>query len=229
MAGIPVRAEVLVIDAESRDGTVALARRCGARVIVRPWSGFVDARRFALEAAATPWTFMLDADEVLDDELRDAVLGATPGCDVAAFRVARTTWFCGRPIRGLGWSDERLVRLVRTAAARVTAHPVVGGAAQVHERLDVDGTIVDLPGTLRHDSYPTLAAYRRKFVAYTSLEASGVDGGVPQVLLAVARALVRGPYLFVVRGGWRDGWRVAFLSAASAAYPVAVAWKAWRR
>jgi glycosyltransferase involved in cell wall biosynthesis len=36
--------EILVIDAESTDGTPELARKAGARVITRPWSGFREQR-----------------------------------------------------------------------------------------------------------------------------------------------------------------------------------------
>jgi hypothetical protein len=51
--------------------------------------------------------------------------------------------------------------------------------------------------------------------------------------LGVARtfaiALVRVPWLFLRRGGWRDGWRGGFIALASAFYPVVVHLKALRR
>ncbi len=215
-----------MIDAESEDGTAELARARGADVVVRPWRGFVDARRFALGQVRTPWTFMLDADESLDPVLRAAILAAAPPPGVAGYAVRRATYFCGRPISGCGWGDERILRLVRTEAARVVARPAAGGASELHERLEVRGVVDELPGRLVHASYPTLASYRAKFARYTAIEAAGLTPSASALAAATARALVRAPWLFVARGGWRDGWRGAYIAGASAAYPAVVRWKA---
>jgi hypothetical protein len=197
-------------------------------VVVRPWAGFVAARRFALSLVQTSWTLMLDADERLDQPLRDAISAAEAhGFD--GYRMRRTTYFCGRPVRGAGWGDERLLRLFRTGAAHLVAMPAAGGSAELHERWIVAGAVGDLAGTLHHDSYPTLASYRAKFARYTSLEAQGLRATPLDGARAVVRAAARVPWLFVVRGGWRDGWRGAYVSAASAFYPAVVTLKALRR
>jgi glycosyltransferase involved in cell wall biosynthesis len=229
LASIPAGAAVLVIDAESEDGTAALARARGAEVVVRPWRGFADARRFALSRARTAWTFMLDADEALDPALRAALLAASPPPGVTGFAVRRTTYFCGRPIAGCGWGDERILRLVRTARARIVARPAAGGNSELHERLEVDGVVDTLGGRLLHDSYPSLEAYQEKFARYTALEAAGLAPSGAALAAALATALARAPWLFFVRGGWRDGWRGAYIAGASALYPAAARWKAFAR
>ncbi len=220
---------MLVIDAQSTDATVALARDFGADVVVRPWAGFVATRRFALAQVRTPWTFMLDADEALDAEATAALHGAAPGPETEGFTLARATYFCGRPMRGAPWGGETPLRLFRTGAARLEAHPAGGGAADIHESWSVAGERQRLAGVLHHHSYPTLAAYREKFARYTSLEAGATRGSWPRLARAAARAIARIPWLFILRGGWRDGWRGAFVVAASAFYPVCVAFKALRR
>jgi hypothetical protein len=171
---------------------------------------------------------MLDADEWLDAELQAAILAASPGSSVAGYALRRTTYFCARPIRGAGWGDERLVRLFRTHDAVLAARPAAGGDADLHEAWTVAGEVGTLDGTLHHDSYPTIASYRAKFACYTTIEARGVRAGSFRLAMAAARAALRGPWLFLGRGGWRDGWRGAYVCAGSALYPVAVAWKALR-
>ncbi len=228
LASVPAGAAALVIDAESSDDTVALARERGARVVVRPWPGFVAARRAALALVGTEWTFMLDADEALENGLGRALAAVRPAGDVDAYAVRRTTFFCGRPIRHGPWGGDAPVRFFRTNRASVVAEPVAGGAAEVHERWIVPGRIDVLDGTLAHFSYPTVDAYRSKFARYTSLEARGVRGSPGAVVRALGVATLRAPWYLVVKGGWRDGWRGGFVSVASAAYPVAVAWKALR-
>ncbi|MGH7728194.1 MAG: glycosyltransferase, partial [Vulcanimicrobiaceae bacterium] len=105
LAGVPPQIRRLVVDAESTDRTVAVARAAGAEVIVRPWPGFVAARREALAFVQTPWTLMLDADERLDSALAAAILAADGAS--AGYRMRRTTFFCGRAIVGCGWGEER--------------------------------------------------------------------------------------------------------------------------
>ncbi len=227
LAALPPGAGALVYDAQSGDATVALARAAGARAIVAPWCGFVAARRAALAAVTTPWTFMLDADERLDATALVA-LGLVPDDGPDGYAIARATRFCGRTMRGCGWGDDAPLRLFRTAAATLEAHPVAGGTAELHETWHVAGSAGRLAGTLEHDSYPTLRDYGRKFARYTAIEAAGIPGSPGRVVRAAARAVVRAPWLYLGRGGWRDGWRGAFVAAASAAYPVVVAWRALR-
>jgi glycosyltransferase involved in cell wall biosynthesis len=229
LASIPRASSVLVLDAQSDDETVTVARTAGATVIVRPWEGFVCARRFALEQVRTPWTFMLDADEVLDECLREAVLAAPPSAAIEGFLMKRTTFLCGCPIRGAGWGDESLLRLFRTARARLQACPAGGGTAELHEQWHVDGGVESLPGLLLHDSYPSIASYWKKFDRYTSIEARALPMRLGGVLRAAGIAPLRCLWLFLGRAGYRDGWRGAFVSLGSAMYPMIVAWKAWRR
>jgi glycosyltransferase involved in cell wall biosynthesis len=229
LASVPAGAVSLVIDAESADATVELARARGARIIVRPWDGFVATRRFALEQVRTEWTFMLDADEALDHALGTAILTAQPGDATDAYAIRRATFFCGRPMRHGAWGSDTPVRLFRTSRATLLASPAAGGEAEIHERWRVPGRVERLGGELLHYSYPTLASYREKFGRYTSLEARGLRATAVSFAGAAALAVLRAPWLLVVRGGWRDGWRGAFVALASAAYPAVVAWKAFRR
>ena len=210
------------------DATVALAVARGADVIVRPWPGFVAARRDALARVRTPWTFMLDADEALDAELAAALHANEPQPGTDGYAVPRTTYFCGRAIRGGAWGSERPLRLFRTRAATVEAHPAGGGTAELHEAWRVRGRIETIAGTLHHHSYPNLAAYRAKYKRYTALEARGLRPSYLGLAVSVLSAFARAPWLFTVRGGWRDGWRGAYIAVSSAGYPAVVAWKALR-
>lgn len=56
--------DLLVVDTGSTDGTVALAKRLGARVLAFPWrDDFAAARNAAIDAAAGDMILFLDADE----------------------------------------------------------------------------------------------------------------------------------------------------------------------
>jgi glycosyltransferase involved in cell wall biosynthesis len=216
---------VFVLDAASADGTVEIARALGAAVEVREWRGFVDARRYALERVGTRYAFMLDADEVLSDGLREALERRLDAYD--GYRVRRVTMLAGRAVRAAGWSTERLVRCFRTDRARIVADSV-GGAADLHERWIVDGTVGDLPGMIVHDSYPSIASYHEKFARYIAIEAAAVAPSRWTLGLAVALLPARLAWLWLRYQGWRDGWRGAFVAWHSARYPLAVQWRAMR-
>jgi glycosyltransferase involved in cell wall biosynthesis len=78
----PLGAEIVVIDAGSKDDTVAIARSFGATVIDNPWPGFGPQRRFGEERCTHDFIFSLDADEVLTpeiaEEIRDKFLAGAP-------------------------------------------------------------------------------------------------------------------------------------------------------
>jgi (heptosyl)LPS beta-1,4-glucosyltransferase len=211
-----------VLDAGSRDHTVAFARGAGARVIQREWTDYVDARRFALSEVQTPWTLMIDADEALDDVARDAMVSASPESD--AYRLKRTTYFCGKPMRI--WRDEPLLRLFRTDRATLEAHPAASSTAQLHEAWSCNGRVGDLPGTLLHYSYPDLRSYQKKYDRYTAEEAENMKGSLLRLLVASGASLGRLGWLLVARGGLLDGPRGWYVAYRSAMYPAVAARKA---
>lgn len=88
--------EVVVADTGSVDGTAALAKAAGARVVHVPWADdFAAARNAALEAAGADWHVIIDADETIAGggrELQD-LHGVSPGrvmavSVVSSFRLA---------------------------------------------------------------------------------------------------------------------------------------------
>ena len=214
-----------MLDAGSRDHTVQFARGAGARVVQRQWTDFVDARRFALTQVETPWALMIDADEALDDVLCDAILEASEDAD--CYRVKRTTYFCGKPMRI--WRNERLVRLFRTDRVILEAHPAAAKAAPLHEAWSCDGRIADLGGTLLHYSYPDVASYRTKYDRYTALEAQNMTRSPLGLLAAACASVLRVSWLLFGRGAILDGPRGWYVAYRSATYQAVAARKAlWR-
>ncbi len=225
LTSLPRGVKLLVLDACSDDHTVQFARAAGATVVQREWTDFVEARRFALAQVETPWTLMLDADEALDDVLRDAIVAAFPERD--GYRMKRTTYFCGKPMRI--WRDEPLLRLFRTDRVTLSAHPAAAGFAPVHEAWSSGGELGDLAGTLLHYSYPDVATYRQKYDLYTELEAQNIRGAAGASLLACAAAVPRLTWLLLARGALLDGPRGWYVAYRSALYPAVAAWKALLR
>ena len=92
--------EIIVVDSESTDRTTEIARQFTAKVIVRPWPGYIAQKNFAAEQASHDWIFSLDADERVTPELAAEVTAALAGQPRAAgYRVPRVTFHLGRWMR----------------------------------------------------------------------------------------------------------------------------------
>ena len=224
LEALPRGMPVLVLDAESTDATQRIARDSGATLLIRRWTDFVDARRFALAQVTTPWAFAVDADEAFDERLRTALAEASE--DLDAYLVRRDTAFAGQPLRM--WRGERLLRCFRVAAVRVEAFPAAGGDAALHERYVCDGKVGELAGCLEHDSYADRREYRRKFARYTEIEARGLPSSFARLARESSLIPWRMLKFGLVRGAVLDGPRGWYVMWWSALYPAVVAWRAWR-
>ena len=70
--------EIIVVDAESKDKTVDIARGFTGKIYLEPWEGFAEAKAFGATKAAHPWILWLDADERVTPELSEEIQSTTP-------------------------------------------------------------------------------------------------------------------------------------------------------
>ena len=201
LGSAPFAAEIVVVDSGSRDDTVEIARRCGARVVVQPWLGFGPQKNFAVAQAAHDWVLCLDADERVTPELDASIRSALAGAPAAAaFAIARRNRFLGRWLRhGEGYPDW-IVRLFDRRRAHWTDDPV-------HENVVVDGPVARLAGDLLHASAESLDAYVAKQNRYTTLQAAAMHARGERVgaVRLVGSPLARFLRFYVVRLGFLDG------------------------
>ncbi len=217
--------EVVVVDAESVDGTREIAERLGAKVFCRPWEGFAAAKTFAVAQTANAWILWLDADERVTEELASEIVTLVHAAPPeSAFAVARRAYFLGRWIRHCGWYPGYVVRLFRKEKARFAA-------PRVHEHLTVDGPAGRLRHDLLHYTDETLYHYLKKLNRYTTLAAG--DRAEQGKKFRLSDLLVRPPLTFLrmylLRLGFLDGRHGLVLSLHSAAYVFVKYAKLWER
>ena len=113
--------EIVVVDSESTDATVEIARRYTSKVLVRPWPGYVAQKNRAADEASHDWILSLDADERVSPALAAEIQAlvreepAAPG-----YRVPRVTFHLGRWIRSTDWYPDYQLRLYDRRRARWT-------------------------------------------------------------------------------------------------------------
>ena len=196
--------EVLVVDSGSTDGSQQIcAGHANCRVIEQPFLGYGRQKRFGVEQARHDWILSVDADEFPDREMQGATrkLLQDGFGDRAGYYLSRRLSFLGREFRHGKESGHRILRLFDRRKGNYTA-------AVVHEKVEVTGTVDDLPGRLIHKSYRDLDDYFRKFNQYTSLMAKQMhDAGKRTGRLGI---VLRPPWVFfqyyLLRGNFLNGF-----------------------
>jgi glycosyltransferase involved in cell wall biosynthesis len=238
LASLAFADEIIVVDSQSTDDTVQIAREFTDRVFVRDWPGYVAQKNFAAEQASHDWIFSLDADErvsaPLADEIRGVLGQGTPGPDattsgaevarptlpsttsgaeVAGYRVPRVTFHLGRWLRSTDWYPDHQLRLYHRRRARWTGR-------LVHESVAVDGAVAYLSGELLHYAYRDISHHWQAMDRYTTLAArqmfeDGRRAGWWDLALHPPAAFLRN---YLLRGGFRDGIPGLIVSAMNARY-----------
>lgn len=205
--------EVLVLDSNSSDDTVALAEAAGARVVRTDWPGYGPqvARGFGL--ARGDWVLSLDADERIDAALREEVLAAVRSGEHAGYRIPRLSEFCGRFIHHGGWRPDHTLRLGRRAVSGFTDH-------FLHAHMTVEGSVGELRASLIHYSYPDMHDVLEKLDRYSSGHARDMLARGKSASLS--KAVVHGLFAFfrtyVLRLGFLDGRHGLMLAIYNAEY-----------
>ncbi len=160
--------QVVVVDSQSTDRTLAVARRGGAQVFTRPWPGFTAQRNFAVSKCRHDWVLSVDADERVDACLAREIgrlMEAGPDCD--GYRVPEVNLYCGRWLRRAGiYPSTHLILFNRRRGRFESAR------ADVHEKVEV-ARVGFLKGHLVHWAYPNAELLMEKLNRYTDLEARG--------------------------------------------------------
>ncbi len=215
--------DVVVVDAESRDDTAAIARRFTPRVVVREWPGYVAQKNFAAEQACHDWILSLDADErvtpALAEEIR-RVLVSTPA--EAGFRLPRASFYLGRWIRSTDWYPDFQLRLYDRRRARWEGR-------YVHESVKADGPVGTLRGEVLHYPYRDIADHVQRIDRYTTLAARQASERGKRA--SIADVAVRPPLAFlrnyVLRLGIRDGQAGLVVSLLNSYYVLLKFAKLW--
>ncbi len=228
LAGVAFADEiVVVVDAKSRDGSEAVARRLASRVERRPYAGDVAQKSHAVSLAKHDWIFVLDPDEVVTPALAAAieqVLVDAAASDVEGYEVNRATFHLGRWIRHGDFYPDWKLRLFRRSCGRYAGR-------DPHGRIEVDGPVARLPGELEHYSYRDLADQIARIQFFSSeaaaaLERDGVRFRLRDLVLRPPARFLRS---YLLRTGFRDGVPGFVIAGASAFYVFLKYAKLWER
>ena len=197
--------EVIVVDANSNDASRDIARAFGAKVKINPWPGYTKQRNYGLNHCSHPWVLSVDSDEVVMPELVQEIqqvltlpLRQAP----RAYQIPERVRFFQRWLRYGGIYPGYHVTLFQRRYGSY-GH----GPADVHEGVQIKGSVGKLNGFKLHHAYPCFRLALRKLNCYTTLEAKGrwANGHRPSIYGLLWRPMERFIKNYFLKLGFLDG------------------------
>ncbi len=185
--------EVYVIDSQSTDDTVEMARSHGAQVVQFHYAGgWPKKRQWAMNTLpiAYDWILLLDADEVLTPELAEEIRAAIQNSVIDGYFILLRTQFLGRILRhgdvGL-WKMSLFRRGKGKFECRLKDQDASMADMEIHEHVVIDGATAKLGNSLIHRNVESLSRYIRKHDEYSNWESrvllqDGDDSELPPSL-----------------------------------------------
>ena len=169
--------EVYVIDSNSSDATVEVARSFGAKVVQFHYQGgWPKKRQWAIDTLplAFDWVLLVDADEALTPELAEEIRKAILQPDFNGYYIELQMYFLGRRLRHSGANFYKL-SLFRRGKGRYECRLRDQDSSmcdmEVHEHVVVDGKTAKLKNPLLHHNVESLSRYIQKHDEYSNWEA----------------------------------------------------------
>jgi len=174
--------EVVVVDMESSDGTLAIAESFGAKVFTHKPVGYVEpARNFAVSKATGDWILILDADEEIPRTLlaRLRKIAEKPSADY--FRIPRKNIVFGKWLKHSRWWPDYNIRFFKKG--------IVSWNEVIHAVPMTRGEGADLPEkeelAIIHHHYDSIGQYLERMNRYTDIQ---------------SKILIKARYRFI----WKD-------------------------
>lgn len=244
--------QVFVLDSQSTDETGTLAESLGAQVVQFRYSGgWPKKRNWGLEhlPIRNRWVLLLDADERVSPKLHDEMRRAISSEQHDGYYIRWKFYFLGRWMKH-SWSHGWMMRLFRHGKGQYEDLGMRGEGgwdAEVHENVVVDGLCGSLEEHLDHNSNEDLFFWIKKQNEFSTWNAvrrkAQLSEAIPFSLLlskdpvkkrrALKAIFLRLPfkpalmfiYLYILKGGFRDGPAGYYFCALRAAHELNVSAK----
>jgi glycosyltransferase involved in cell wall biosynthesis len=206
--------EILLYDSGSSDDSVQIAKAYGAVIARGPWEGYGRNRYKASQLAKYDWILMIDTDEVLDEELKEAILHVDLKEEQLVYNVRYKNFFGTKEMKFGEWGNDSHIRMANRKKVQIDQEIV-------HEKLFLQPglRIKTLDGYINHYTVNDSIDYARKVMEYASLSADkyksqGRHATFIKIYFAPAFAFIQ--YYFF-KMGFRDGWK-GFVCAGMTAW-----------
>lgn len=220
--------EIVVVDMESSDKTVKIAKENGAEVYQHKNVNYVEpARNFAISKAKFEWVLILDADEVIPKTLSKKLVELSSKSEADYYRIPRKNMVLGKWMRHSRWWPDYNIRFFRKG--------YVSWNETIHSVPVTTGVGLDIPDNedfaITHYHYQSIEEYINKMNRYSSLQADNLlESGYEFTKSDVIKKPVNeflSRYFF--GEGYRDGFHGFAMCTLQAFSEFVVYLKIWQK
>ena len=206
--------EILVVDSFSSDDTVAIAKKYTDRVLEHEYENSAAQKNWTIPQATHNWILLVDADERVTPDLQKEIQDLLSGdLTHGGYWIRRDNYFMGKHVKHGGMAGDKVIRLFTKSAKYQKRN--------VHAEVIIDGTIGELTGKLKHNSYKSLEHYLNKIHRYTKWSAMDKDAATGTIGLyhIIIKPGFKFFQFFILKMGFLDGF-VGLVLASLSAYTV---------
>ena len=215
--------EILVIDDNSTDETVNIAKKLNCTVITHPLkNNFSEQRNFALQEAKGDFVFFLDADERVSDALCQEIISSVSlNSQYEGFYLKRRDFMWGKELKFGETGNIKLLRLGRKGAGRWEGN--------VHERWVMQGGTAEMSSSIQHFPHQTISEFLAEINFYTSIRAKELFKEGVRVSWLSILVYTKGKFLvnFVLKRGFLDGIPGLIMAMMMSLHSFLVRGKLW--
>lgn len=229
--------EIVLVDAQSDDNTLEIAKKNKAKIITVPSStDYASSRNSGQKAASGDWLLYVDADERITAKLKKEIISvinsplpAPPKLSgegrsiINSYKIPRQNIMLGRWLKHGGFWPDYVHRLFYKQA-------LVKWTGTLHESPTVKGGVGLLANPIKHYTARSIKGALAKSARWITIEAQLLkQANVANVhwwkpIKAFVKQFLQ---VFVIKQGWKDGLRGFILAYIQAFHQMAVLVRLW--
>lgn len=215
--------EIIIVDAESEDKTVELARQFTDKIFIKKWEGFVPQKKYALSLTNNEWILSLDADERVSPELKGEIKNINLN-GIDGFFIKRKNYLFEKEITSCGWDKDYQLRLFKKSKVELPER-------LVHEGFKINGKTVYLSNVIHHHTFSSLHNYLIKVNSYTTLRAKEIYKSKKKVtaLTIFTHAFSAFVRYYISLKGFKDGMHGLIISFINSVSTMLIYVKIWEK
>ena len=195
--------DVVVLDNGSTDRTREIVAASGARLVIDEWRGYGKTKNAAGVHAKYDWILSLDADEELDDELKNSLRELPLQNENKVYRIRFKNYLATKHLRFGEWGNDKHIRIFNR-------NKISWDEQAVHEKLFLpeNVTVGDVKGSINHYTVSNVKEYSEKMLRYALLNAEkyAVNGKKSSGLKVFFAPIFSFIKYYFFKLGFLDGW-----------------------
>ena len=166
--------EIVVLDSFSKDKTKQICESYGVKFFEHAFDGHIQQKNRAITYSSNPHILSLDADEALDETLKNSIKEAKQNWTHDGYYMNRLTNYCGHWVKHCNWYPDTKLRLWDSRKGSWTG-------INPHDKYELnegDKNTKLLKGDILHYSYYTQQDHYKQVEYFTNIAAKAfVEAG----------------------------------------------------